>query len=384
MTQLKQVLNNRAVQVAVVLMVGAFLVWYVMNTAPTPKRVTPQPVVRLVDVEPLEMAQSFPYWRAGGQVLAADKVELMPQVSGRVVSINPLAQPGAQLAKGTWLLRLEKADFELQVKQKQAALAKANADLKMEQGQVSLAQEEYAIAARELSAEEKALVMREPQLAKIEAEVATAKAELEQAQLNLARSEVRMPFDGQIQTRYVSEGSQTSTSTALFNLVRTDRFWIEVKVPRSFLSYLDQQGEAPIQITGSSQPARKARILNVLPTVADTDRQAVVLLQLDDPLDGNAPILANDFVQVQLPGKAFAKAVAVPTRFIQDDGSVWVVNQNTLRKRTPEILFRGREYAWVGAGFEHGDALLKNRVDAAVEGMAVRVQNAPNVIGSAQ
>ncbi|MCD8520854.1 MAG: efflux RND transporter periplasmic adaptor subunit [Saccharospirillaceae bacterium] len=368
---------------ALVLLVGGGLAWYVMTSAPKPQRIKPEVQARLVEVAALNREQSRPFWPTGGKVMAADSVALTAQVSARVVQVSADASPGARLSKGSVLATLEKTDFELQLRQKQAAFTQAQADLDIEQGQAALAREEYALAAETLSAEERALVLREPQLAKARAALRTARANLEQAQLNLARTDVRMPFAGQIMARHVSVGSQVGSSTVLFDLVSTERFWIEVKVPRAFLNLLDTQAEATLSMSGWQGQTRRARILNVLPDVDSADRQAKVVLELDQPqAEGQPMVLVNDFMDVQLPGKLLDKTVVIDVRYLSDDNRVWVVNNNALYQRQVRVLYRGREQAWLEAteqdqshGLQAGDQLLLSRVDSATEGMPVRIQS---------
>lgn len=361
--------------IVLILLVGMLGYWYISVSTPKPQRVKPQPVARLVEAEPLQQQSLRPYWGSGGVVRAAEQVALAAQISARVVVLTEQAVPGAQLQSGQLLAQLEKADFEFALQQQQAVLAQAEAQLQIEQGQAALAREEYALAAQQLNEQERALVLREPQLASAKAAVANAQAQVKQAQLNLSRAEIRMPFDGQILARHISTGSQVSSNTPLFEVVRTDHFWIEVKVPRSFLPLLDTSAAATVMPAGADQQSqREATILHVLPGVSDSDRQAVVMLQIDNPLGGALPVLAGDYVSVTLPGRVFEQAVVIDSRYLQDDGSVWVVHQKQLQLRRPQVLFRGREQVWLGQGFSPEDQLLTSRIDAAVAGMAVRLQ----------
>src|SRR5690606_28613484 len=144
----------------------------------------------------------------------------------------------------------------------------------------------------------------------------------------------------------------------------------------TLLPRLDASGGAVVipVASGPPGPGREASILHVLPGVSDSDRQAVVLLQINNPLGGDLPVLAGDYVSVQLPGRVFEQAVVIDSRYLQDDGTVWVVHQNQLQRRQPEVLFRGREQVWLGKGFSPEDRILSSRVDAAVAGMSVRLQ----------
>lgn len=358
----------------IILLLGMAGAYFIVSSAPRPARVPPEVKARLVDVQPLQQEMSGPYWQTGGLVSAVDNVSLTAQVSGRIDWVNPDASPGSVLKKGTVLARIEQADYRLQVQQANAALVQAESELAIEKGQGDLAREEYSLAASELSRTDRELVLRVPQQEAAQAAVQSAAASLEQAQLSLARTEIRMPFDGRISSRAVSVGTYASSGSALFDVVGTGRVWIEVKVPRHFLGWLNTDAPAELSLPSWNGKTRDARILNTLPDVDDADRMARVLLELEQPLAaGQPPVLVNDYLDVRLPGRA-VQAVVVASRLLNDDGSLWVVNNNQLARRQPQVIFRGREKTWLGSGLESGDQLLKNRIDSATPGMAVRTR----------
>lgn len=379
-----------------VLAVGIAIAVWVVKSAPKPGKVVPETKARLVEVEPLLMQSSRPTWQAGGLVTASQQVMLKPQVNGRIIAIADAAVPGARLAQGDLLARIDPQDFRLMLEQKQAAYTQAMADLDIEKGQASLAREEYELSEARLSPQDKALVLREPQIAKAKAAVKTAKANLNQARLDLQRSEIRMPFPGQINSRNVSIGSQVSASSDVFDLISTDEFWIEVKIPAAFLPWLDKQHIAEITMPGWQGKTREARVLNVLPAVDSTDRQVKLVLAIQDPLalqnSELPPVLLNDFVEVQLFGRELKNTYQIETRHLNNNDEVWVVSANNeLQKRAVTVLYHGREMSWVAvendveangltdsqadnnSGFNADDRLLVSRVDAPVHGYPVRI-----------
>lgn len=368
----------RMIALTAVIFIAAFVAWkLIISSAPVPKRGVAKEVTRLVDASPLQRASTRPVVQAGGTVLASDALELQAEVSGRIDWLSPLAVPGARLKQGDLLARIDAIDYQAAVKQAEAALAQARADLAIEEGQVTLAQEEYELAGLTLDDSDRALVLREPQRQVAEAEVARADAQLQLARTNLERTEIRMPFDGRIVERYISPGSQTGNSGSLFSLLGTATFYVEVKVPRDFLPFLDasQSAEvAPRNVSGDGQ-YRIARILNVLPQVDSADRQVRIMLAADDPMNPQTGpvVLVNDYVQVRLFGREIQEAYVVPRRLVSSTGEVWVVNSGKLALRPVEVIYAGREDVWINTGFEEGDQLLLSQVDSAVPGMAVRV-----------
>lgn len=347
----------------------------ILDTAPKPHKVKPEQVARLVDAVALHRESSRPSWNSGGNVVAAQSVDLVAQVSGEISVIATAAIPGAVLKKGTLLAQIDKTNYQLALREAEAALAQAKAALAIEQGQVSLAQAEYDLSGVKLSDSDKSLVLREPQLQAAEADIAAAGAAVDQAKANLMRTEIRMPFDGQIQSRSLSAGSYATASSILFSVIATDEFWIETKVPRRFLEQLDLQYPASLSHSSWHDKSRVAEVLNVLPAVDSSDRQARVVLSLKDPLNAvNGPkVLVNDYLNVTLFGRVVASSYVVPREYLNDENRVWVVADNTLEIRDVEVEYLGRDQVWISTGFKSGDQLLASKVDAAVPGMRVRV-----------
>ncbi|ASP40112.1 hypothetical protein CHH28_16160 [Bacterioplanes sanyensis] len=363
-----------SVAVMAVLLIGAAVSYAIVSSAPKPGKKSPHTQARLVDAMPLVMTSARPLWRSGGVVSAAEQVTLTPQVSGEIVSLSAQAIPGARLAKDDVLAQLQQADYELLVQQRQAAVVQAQADLTIERGEAALAKEEYNLAAQSMSAQDRALVLREPQVAKAEAALRKARADLQQAQLDLQRTQIRMPFAGQIVGRDASTGKQVAAGTALFDVVRTDTFWIEVKVPRSFLAWVDTEAAVTVrQPNWQAQQSRQARIVSILPQVDSSDRQSKLLLAIDQPLDELPHVLVNDYVDVTLAGREITDAYAVSVNQLNDDGSVWLIREQKLRRVTPDVIYRGREQVWMQGDIQPGDQLLLSRIDAITDGMAVRI-----------
>ena len=173
-----------------------------METAPKATRQAPERLARLVDVTTVQSGTDAVVVEAMGTVRAARKINLQPRVGGQVSWISPEFVPGGFIAKGQPILRIDPTDFELVVKQKEAALAEAKANLKIEAGQQTIARREYELLAKKVTTEERDLVLRQPQLATVEAAVDTAEAALRQAKLGLGprdgddpvRRHYRRPF----------------------------------------------------------------------------------------------------------------------------------------------------------------------------------------------
>jgi len=147
-----------------------------------------------------------------------------------------------------------------------------------------------------------------------------------------------------------------------------------VKLPRAFLVLLDKSQPVTVTQSGWGKRSRQAGVLNILPDVDSTDRQAKIVLRLERPLDDSVGpvVLVNDFVNVTLNGRRLEETYVIPRRTLNDGDTVWVVNDGKLALRDVITEYVGRDSAWIKEGFRNGDQLLISQVDAAITGMAVR------------
>jgi len=337
--------------------------------------------VRIVQTSKLVKSSIEPIWNTTGFVIPAESVKVSARVSGNISSINTLATPGGFLEKGQWLAKLETVDFDLALKSQQAQLEQALANLALEQAEQTLAKEELSLLNNNggLNVDE-SLVLRMPQLTVAKAKVSVAINNVEKAKLSLARTQILMPFDGKVISKTIGLGSKVSNNSALFSVVNTDVYWLEVKIPHKFLSIFDQQKVAKI-----SQPRlwgegvyRTARFISILPELDDKDRQVKVLLAIDAPQSEvlNQPqVFINDFLNVQLQGKAIDNAWTIKHPWLQPDNTIWVVDKNnTLQKRAVEVLFKGREDIFVHTTIHPGDRALAEKPGIASVGLHVRTR----------
>ena len=362
-----------------VILLGAGLSFGLMKSRPKPQSRPAVVYTPKVDVQSVSLGTHKPSWIAGGQVRAAEHIQLMAEVDGVVIDINPIATPGALLEPGQWLAQLKQDSYKFALIQQQSAVIQAESELALEHGRQQLAQEELVLADEKLTISNQALVLREPQIAAAKAELNKARAHLQQAQLDLINTRITMPFRGKIIERTIGHRSRISSTTPLFELINVDRFWLEVKVPRHFIQWLDTQALATLhQPSIWGNQSRQARILQIRPDVDSSDRQAKVVLEIEDPLaleNTNLPkLFVNDFVEVTLPGKALTNSANVATKALLNNNQVWVVNEKKqLELRELSVSFRGRDHIIVQQSLAHGEQIVTSRLPSANAGMAVEI-----------
>ncbi|NNE10567.1 MAG: biotin/lipoyl-binding protein, partial [Gemmatimonadetes bacterium] len=160
----------------------------------------------LVAVEVVEGGSFRPAIIATGVVEPSEDVMLSPRVSGEIVERAPAFNPGDFVRKGEVLLRIDRADYENALARSLSALHQVEADLQMERGRRTVAEQDFELLDDSLTAEQKSLVLREPQLNAAKSRVESAGAAVGQARLDLARTTITAPFDAHILSRRANLG----------------------------------------------------------------------------------------------------------------------------------------------------------------------------------
>lgn len=338
--------------------------------------------IRTVQVSPLEKKSVVPYWDTSGFVMPAELVNVYSRVSGNIKLINSAAYPGGFVKKGEWLAQVDTADYELELSSDKALLAQAKANLSLVEVEQFLAKEELLLLNDDGALDiDESLFLREPQLNIAKAKILVAKNNVDKAKINLAHSTIKMPFDGKIINKEIGLGSKVTNNTKLFSIVKTDVYWLEVKLPHRFITSLDKK--APVSI---SQPRlwgenalREGDFISILPELDKTDRQVRVLIAIHNPqnkLKNKPPIYINDFLNVQLKGTPINNAWTIKQSWLQPDNSIWVVDEESkLQKRSVTILFKGRDNVYVDSDIKFGDMALAEKPGIASVGLQVKVKD---------
>ena len=160
-------------------------------------------------------------WTRDGQV-RAQVIQITSRVTAPIVNL-PI-KDNQFVKKGDLLFEIDPRTFK-------AALAKAEADLKVARVSASNARVEakrYRAAQKESPGSVSALdlELKEDQQRAAEAKVLESEAGVEQAQLNLEFTQVRAPVDGYVTNLNLRLGSQAVANQPALALVDVNSFWV--------------------------------------------------------------------------------------------------------------------------------------------------------------
>lgn len=352
------------------------------------------PLVEVMQVETVNLQTTV---GTMGNVIAAESVNLTPRISGMVQWVSPNFIEGGILKKGEVLVELDPTDYKLAIVQSQNDLAKAEYNLKLEQGQQAIVRREFELLGSELKDQERELVLRKPHLAAAKAAVSAAEAALKQAQLNLERTRPEAPFNSIIISRNANIGawmSAFSTGTPLAKLVGIDHFWINVSVPVDKLKWLKIPGinskfgsiaKISYESAWGKGVYRLGKVTRLQAELEPEGRMAKLVVEVADPLCQKAenkalpPLMLGTYVRVEIEGLGLDNVLKLPESTVREGGQLWLLTKaNALDIRNVNPVWRQDGFVFIDAGAlpEHAK-IITSDLAAPVQNMQIRTEMQP-------
>jgi len=346
----------------------------------------------LVEVEQLHSEDIRMTVRGYGTVSPKVQVDIIPEVAGKVVYIHPELIVGGLIRANEAILRIDPRDYELSVRQAEAAVVDASVKLETEQAEADVARTEWSQLHPDTEPTS-SLVLREPQIRKAKAMLDSSEAQLATAKLRLERTSLSLPFDALITTENVDLGQYVVMGQSLAKAYGTGSVEIEVPLKDSELAWFDVF-ENSIFSNGDPDSAKctlaevradfagaehtwKGYVVRTTGQVDRTSRMISIVVEVSEPfkvVDGRPPLLPGIFTEVLIQGNTLDNAVAVPRDAIREGSKVWLLNGNRLRIRPLNIVRVDKNFAYVVSDVLNDANVVISSLDAVVDDMEVRTE----------
>ncbi len=321
-----------------------------------------------------------------GEVRPKTEINLVPQVSGRIVGISESFAEGAEFGPGTTLIKIDDTDYQLAVIRAQARVAGARVAVQRELANAKIKEDHWLDKRTE--GEPTAYALNKPQVMEAEASLLAAEADLKEANLNVARTEISAPFLGRVREKSVGIGQYVTAGTSLGRVFSTDTVKIrlpltdvqleELNLPMGFMA---DTFNAPVvkfsARVGHTEHTWSGRIVRTNASVDEQTRMIYAIAEVEAPYgvgsDNGAPIAVGMFVHAEIAGVAAQSALVLPRLALRNADKVYVINdENRLEIRTVNILSTSEDTVLVTTGVAVGDKVVTSTIPAAVDGMEVR------------
>lgn len=324
-----------------------------------------------------------------GEVRPKTEIDLIPQVSGRIVGISESFAEGAEFVPGETLIKIDDTNYKLAVVRAQARVAEAEVALQRELANAKIKKDHWLD--KQNAGEPTPYALNKPQVMEAEAKLASAESDLEEARLNVARTEISVPFLGRVREKdvgigqYVTAGTRLgrvfSTDTVEIRLPLTDSQLAELNLPMGFMA---DAFNAPLvrfsAHVGNREHTWNGRIVRTHASVDQQTRLIYAIAEVEDPYgigaDGGTPIAVGMFVHADIAGVNSQSAMVLPRLALRNANKVYVINdENRLEIRTVEVISTSEDIVLVSNGVAVGDKVVTSTIPAAVDGMEVRAMS---------
>jgi membrane fusion protein, multidrug efflux system len=272
-----------------------------------------------------------------GTLKPFEETILMPEVSGRVVSIN--LQEGKTVKRGTVLVELFNDDLKAQLRKSQAQLQIAEETLKRQDELIKvngISQSDY----------DQALL-----------QVKSITADIEVLNVQIGRTKIKAPFDGTVGLRNVSLGAQVSTSTALVTLREVDKLKLDFSVPEKYSSEIKPGVKVKFTIQGDDKKY-DAEVIASEQGIEFTTRNLNARAVVNSP---SASLVPGAFATVGLRLGEIKQALLVPTQAIipqEKDKSLIVARHGKAKFVIVKTGIRNSSKVDVISGINPGDTII--------------------------
>ncbi len=414
---------------AVPVLVGIVILIVLVKTRQAPEQAAPLERSRAVRVIPVPQVDLVPRVRGYGTVAPGRVWEAVAQVSGKIVETHPKLDEGQFLQAGAALLRIDPADYELEIAQIRGDVAATYAQLAelevreqntrhalaIEKESLQLSEKELrrkrdlvkkgtlpqsdadkeqrtVLAQRQsVTGQENTLRLLPVERQLLEAQLARYQAKLDAARLDLERTTVTLPFTARVAQVSVENYQYVRVGDTL--VVADDISVAEVVVRISMQRFrnLIETRDEPIRnfpeedlgaLLGVSASVRlpefdidwPARLSRFSPTIDPDTRTIGGIVEVDEPYSQarpgiRPPLVKEMFVEVMLWGRPRRDARVVP-RTAMHDGRVYLVNgDGRLEIRPVAIGLIQPELVSIRDGLETGEQVVISDLIPAIQGM---------------
>lgn len=352
---------------------------------PTEPPAMEPPLVRALTVRPQAIRLDV---HSQGVAAPRTEIDLVAEVSGKVVKLHPAFAVGGFFREGEVLATIDPRDYDHAIAIAQGQLAEARRFLAQEEAAASQAKGEWQALGE---GEPTPLALHVPQVAEARAKLAAAEASLSQARLQRSRCELRAAFAGRVREKKVGLGQYLLPGDRLARLYSVDVAEIRLPLSLDQAAWLDlplpnADGAAPrpgpaVTLSARIDGGERRWQGRIIRTEGSLDPDTGLLHAVAEvaepyrPRAGQPPLLVGTFVQADIEGRLWPDVLVLPQGALNAAGEAWLVDETQhLRRRRLEVLRTEPDRVLIRGGLKAGERVLVAGIDTPLEGMAVKAE----------
>lgn len=305
---------------------------------------------------------------ASGTVSAWEEVPIGAETGG-MEATAVYVDEGSYVRQGQPLVQMNDALLRAQLRQQEASVQSARANLSRDEAALARAEELKGRGFLSQASLDTALANQRAS----QANVAAALASLSETRTRVSQATIRAPVSGQVISRNVTRGQIVMAGTELFRVVRDGRLELDAQVPETDLPLIRAGQTATITAEQSGQTTGRVRI--VTPEVDGLTRLGVARVTLAP----DSGLKAGNFARAEIDVGA-APALVVPSAaivFREGKSGVYIIGTNAAVRFVPVATgARAGQTIAVTGGVQAGQRVVVNGAGFLGEGDLVTVGTA--------
>jgi len=350
-----------------ILLVSGLIIAFLVTAKPKPQ---PQPVTEeagrmqalVTRAQPQAMSLSV---ETQGTVEPKREIDLVAEVSGRIVRVAPEFADGGFFEADQPLVEIDGRDYQAALLSARAQLAEAARLLAEEQGRSEQARREWRDLGSQAAND---LFTRKPQLAAAQANLEAARGQVTLAELDLERTRVSVPFAGRVRSTQVNVGEYVTVGSPLATVYDAGLVQIRLPLTEDQAALIDlpftpnDRSEEPIPVRISASLAGEphqwlGRLVRTEAFVDADSRLYYALVEVADPFDAasaggdrGAPLLPGLFVTADIQGKRLDRVMRLPRAALYERDKLKLLDaDHKVVEQIVKVWRQSSTHVWVRA-----------------------------------
>jgi multidrug efflux system membrane fusion protein len=360
---------------ALVAVLIIFIIWHIFAQK-KPTRAAPPQVVKVAKAVIGDMPETLSEL---GTVAPLATVTVLPQLSGYLTEVG--YKEGQDVKKGQFLAQIDPRQYEIDLKQAQAALLKDQAAL--DQARSDLARYHELRAQKAIA--EQTVTDQESTAKQDEAQVESDQANIAQFKLDLIYCHIIAPVSGRVGLRLIDPGNYVTASSSPGIVVITTmkpttvEFTVAQNDVGKVIERVNSGAQLPVTAYTSDNSQQIATgTLYALSNQMATSTGTVTLRAKFE--NDNEALFPNEFVNIKILVDTLTQAVLVPTPAVLSGAPgdyVYLVNaNNTVSVRKVTLGASDGQNTAILSGLAAGDTVVVDGTDRLSDGAPISVSAA--------
>jgi multidrug efflux pump subunit AcrA (membrane-fusion protein) len=326
--------------IILILAFAGFLAWQFLLMKPENTFAPENKIKRLVATKMVRYDKINSSIEVPGRLVASQTVEIISEVSGKILSGNVALKKGQGFKKGELICKIYDEEQVLGLKASKSRLlnsmANALPDIKFDYPD----QYENVLGFFESIQIEKPL----PDLPEIKdkslkiflasRDILNQYYTIEVAEERLSKHSIYAPFGGAIMDVYLQVGGIANTGTRIAKIIDTDMLELEVPVDIEELPWISIGNNVDV-LNESRTHAWQGKVARISEFIDPSTQAASVFVQVKNTADN--PVYAGMYLIARFNTKAVANAMEIPRQAVFNQDEVFIVIDSTLRKHQINI-----------------------------------------------